>query len=140
MQGLSPLLLAVTLTAGADVQTLSGKKLSGDMVGLDKQAIVLKTSSGEIRHPLADVLQIELPAPEVLPKGGWFDVELTDGSVLHCSQVLLKGKSAELTVLPDLPPSVPLTAVFSLLRDTNEPAVQSMWKKFLPTRGRLDTV
>lgn len=140
MSGLSPYLIAITLTAGADVQTLSGKKLTGDMVGLDKQAIVLKTSSGEIRHPLADVLQIELPAPEVPPKGGWFDVELTDGSVLHCSQVLLKGKSAELTVLPDLPLMVPLSAVFSVLRDAHDPAVKALWQKFLPTRGRLDTV
>lgn len=140
MQGVSPFLLAITLTAGADVQTLSGKKLSGDMVGLDKQAIVLKTSSGEVRHPLADVLQIDLPSPEVPPKSGWFDVELSDGSVLHCSQVLLKGKSAELTVLPDLPLTVPLSAVFSILRDAHDPAVKALWQKFLPTRGRLDTV
>ena len=140
MYGLPQLLLTLTLTAGADVQTLTGKKLFGDIVGLDKQAIVLKTPAGEIRHPLSDVLQIELPTPEIPPKGGWFDVELTDGSVLHCSQVLLKGKSAELTVLPDLPLTVPLSAVFSILRDAHEPAIKAMWQKFLPTRGRLDTV
>src|SRR6478672_2253171 len=140
MYGIFPLLVAATLTAGADVQTLSGKKITGDMVGLDKQAIVLKTSSGEIRHPLSDVLQIELPAPEVAPKGGWFDVELTDGSVLHCSQVLLKGKSAELLLVPDVPLTVPLSAVFSILRDAHDPAVKALWQKFLPTRGRLDTV
>ena len=72
---------------------------------------------GDIHQPLKDVLQIELPTPELPPKGGWFDVELTDGSVLHCSQVLLKGKSAELIVLPDLPLTIPLSAVFSILRD-----------------------
>ena len=140
MSGLSPLLLAVALSAGADVQTLTGKKLSGEIVGLDKQAIVLKTPAGDIHQPLKDVLQIELPTPELPPKGGWFDVELTDGSVLHCSQVLLKGKSAELIVLPDLPLTVPLSAVFSVLRDAHDPAVKALWQKFLPTRGRLDTV
>src|SRR4051794_25366345 len=131
MLGLSPLLLTLGLTAGADVQTLSGKKLTGDLVGLDRQAVVLKTAAGEVRHPLADVLQIELPAAEAPPKGGWFDVELTDGTVLHCPQVLIKGKSAELTAVPDLQLTVPLSAVFSILRDAQDPAVKARWDKFL---------
>ena len=42
----------------ADVQTLSGKKLAGDVIGLDKQSLVLKTADGEVRHPIADVLLI----------------------------------------------------------------------------------
>src|SRR5437016_2979179 len=140
MYGLSPLLLALSLSAGADVQTLSGKKLTGEIVGLDKSAVVLKTPAGEIRHPLADVLLIDTPQPEAPAKGGWFDVELTDGSVLHCPQVQLKGKAAELTVLPDLQLTVPLSAVFSVLRDAHDPAVRTEWLKFLPTRGQYDTV
>jgi len=140
MFGLSPLLVVLTITAGADVQTLSGKKLSGELVGLDKQTVVLQTAAGEVRHPVADVLRIDLPGGEAPAKGGWYDVELSDGTTLHCSQVLLKGKNAELTVLPALPLTVPLAAVFTVLRDAHDPAVKADFQKFLRTRGALDTV
>lgn len=140
MLGFSPLLLVLGLSTGADVQTLTGKKLSGDLIGLDKQTVVLKTANGEVRHPVADVLQIDLPSPEQPPKGGWYDVELTDGSILRCSNVLLKGKAAELTLLPDLAVSVPFSAIFSILRDAHDPAVKAEWLKFLPTRSQYDTV
>ena len=113
MSGLSPLLVALSLTAGADVQTLTGKRYTGDLASLDKHGLVLRTAAGDVRVPVADVLAVDLPGPETPPKGGWFDVELTDGSVLHCPRVALKGKTAELTVLPDLQVTVPLSAVFT---------------------------
>jgi len=83
---------------------------------------------------------IDLPMPEGAPKGGWYDLELTDGSVLHCSQVLLKGKAAELTILPHLQLTVPLSAVFSILRDAHDPTVRTDWLRYLPSRGAFDTV
>jgi hypothetical protein len=140
MPGLSPVLVALSLAAGADVQTLTGKKLAGDLAGLDKQTVVLKTTDGEVRHPVADVLQIDLPATEQPAKGGYYDVELTDGTVLHCAQVLLKGKKAELTVLGDLHVTVPLTAVFTVLRDAHDPQVKAEFQQFLTQRGRYDSV
>lgn len=140
MSAATALVTALALSAGADLQTLSGKKLTGDLVGLDRQTVILRTADGDVRHPLADVLQIDLPPADPVAKGGHYAVELTDGTVLLCGQVLLKGKSAELVVLPDLPVTVPLSRVFTVLRDAHDPKVRQDWQEFLPRRGRLDMV
>jgi hypothetical protein len=144
MSAASALLAALLLSAGpesqAQLQTLSGKKLVGDLVGLDRQTVILRTADGDVRHPLADVLQIDLPPADPPAKAGYFDVELTDGTVLHCGQVLLKGKMAELVALPDVAVSVPLARVFTILRDAHDPKVRQDWRQFLARRGRLDMV
>jgi hypothetical protein len=145
MSAASALLAALLLSAGsetqAQLQTLSGKKLAGDLVGLDRQTVILRTADGDVRHPVADLLQVDLPpAADVPPKGGYTDVELTDGTVLHCGRVLLKAKKAELVVLPDLAVSVPLTQVFTVLRDAHDPKVRQDWQQFLARRGRFDMV
>src|SRR5690348_6908902 len=144
MSAASVLAAALLVSAGPDsqaqLQTLSGKKLSGELVGLDRQTVILRTADGEQRQPVADVLQIDLPAAESPPRGGYYAVELTDGTVLHCGQVLLKGKKAELVALPDLAVSVPLTQVFTILRDAQDPKVRQDWQAFLARRGRLDMV
>src|SRR3954462_10695235 len=100
-------LLALALSAGADLQTLSGKKVTGDLVGLDRQTIVLRNGDETVRVPVADVLQLDLPTGEPPPKGAHAAVELTDGSVLHCSAVEAKGNAFQLTVIPDLKVAVP---------------------------------
>jgi hypothetical protein len=136
----TPLLAALVFSAGADLQTLSGKKLSGDVVGLDRQTLILKTADGEVRHPVADVLLIDVGAAEVPPKGSYYEVELTDGTVLRCAQVKLAGSRVELTVLPDQPVSLPLSSVFTILRDAQEPKNRQEWQKFVAKRGQFDKV
>ncbi len=138
MYGL-PTLLFLAATAGADLQTLSGKKLVGDLVGLDKQTLVLKTSSGDVNVPVADVLQLDFPPPDTpLPAGPYYDVELTDGSVFHCPQVAIKGGELLVTAATDMKLSLPLTAVYSILRDAHDPKVRADWQKFVAKRGRFD--
>jgi hypothetical protein len=137
----STLLAALVLSAGADLQTLSGKKLSGDLVGLDRQTAILRTADGgEVRQPITDVLAIDLGGPESPAKGDYYEVELTDGTVLRCSQVALKGARAELTLLPDLSVALPLTGVFTILRDAQDPKVRQEWQKFVAKRGQYDKV
>jgi hypothetical protein len=131
----------LVLSAGADLQTLSGKKVSGDLVGLDRQTAIVKSTAGEtIRVPLADVLQIDMPPADAVPKGAHTAVELTDGSILLCSAIEAKAGTFELTVFPDLKVSVPLTSVFTILRDAHDPKVRQDWQEFLTKRGRLDMV
>src|SRR2546430_2536275 len=135
-------LLLLSLTTGADLQTLSGKKLTGDLVGLDRQTVILRAADGaETRQPIAEVLLIDLggPAPAP-PKGSYFEVELTDGTILRCNQVALKGTEAELTVLPEMALTLPLNTVFTILRDAHDPKVHLAWQKFVAQRGQFDKV
>ena len=65
MSAASPLLAVLALSAGADLQTLSGKKVSGDLVGLDRQTAIVRTADGtEVRQPVAEVLLIDLGGGE----------------------------------------------------------------------------
>ncbi len=141
MSSVTALLAALTLSPGADLQTLAGKTISGELVGLDRQTIVLRSSAGDsIRVPVADVLQVTLPAPDGPPRGAHTAVELTDGSVLLCSAIAIKGGTAELTMIQDVKVTLPVTAVFTILRDAHEPKVRQEWQDFVSKRGRLDMV
>jgi NPCBM/NEW2 domain len=137
----TPLLAALALTAGADLQTLSGKKVSGELVGLDRQQVVVRAASGDaVRVPITDVVQVDLMPGDIPPKGAHTAVELTDGSVLLCSKVEVAGDAFDLTVIPDLHVKVPTTSVFTVLRDAHDPKVRQDWQDFLTKRGRLDMV
>ena len=60
----------------ADLNTLKGKKLTGDLIAINDQAIVLKTSAGEVATPLPDAMQLQLtPTPDVKFPDKYIDVE-----------------------------------------------------------------
>lgn len=133
----------VLLTAGAapaEIQTLSGKKLTGEPVGVDKQALILKTADGEVRHPLADVLQIDLAATDAPPTGPWVEVELTDGSVLNCSKVEFRAKSLAVVLTSGIPVEAPYTAIASICRDAHDPRIRAEFRQLAARRAQADMV
>src|SRR3954469_12570312 len=94
------LALAVSPTRAADLQTLSGKTLTGDLIRLTDKEIVLRIDGTEVATPVPSVLQLKLQDALPAPTGvKYTDVELTDGTLLHCKQFVPKGKDAELTLL-----------------------------------------
>src|SRR5262249_34725918 len=79
--GLAVLLVAFASAGSfaAELQTLSGKKITGDVAELTSQAVVIRTAEGEVRTPIADVLLLEI-GPDIIPKEPATGVELTDGT------------------------------------------------------------
>jgi hypothetical protein len=139
-------LCALSGTA-AELRTLSGKSVSGELVSISDQQIVLSGPAGTVATPLADVLQLDLVPAAPLPGTAKYTlVELTDGSLLNCSQLALKGKQAELTLLaPDggnpPPPKIqlPLAAIATVLNDAQDPAVRQEWQQnYLRKRANQD--
>jgi hypothetical protein len=124
----------------SDVQTLSGKKLTGDIVSLDKQALTLKTADGEVRHPIKDVLLITLGTADQPLPAAYSDLELTDGSVLHCTKLEFREKALEVTAAPDLSLSVPYAAIASLCKDAHDPKNKLEFQQMAAKRGRFDIV
>src|SRR5205823_599779 len=57
-----------------------------------------------------------------------------------CSAVAVTGHEFDLTVIPDVNVKIPVTAVFTVLRDAHDPKVRQEWQDFLTKRGRLDMV
>src|SRR5258708_4634103 len=92
--------LLVAPVPAAELRTLDGKVLKGELTAADEKNVMLRTEGGAVAVPVLDVLQIELVAPGDLPspsqtKDPYLDVELTDGSLFHCRSIACKGKSLE---------------------------------------------
>lgn len=123
----------------ADLTTLKGKKLSGDLVSIDDKAVVIKSGGGEVSTPLPEILQLILQTPSAakMPEK-YVDIELIDGTLLHCSKFTLKGKQVELTVLPDWKLTVPMRSLFYILTDAQDPAKRKEWDTITSERTKSD--
>ena len=58
LRTLACLFLTLPLAAAAELNTLKGKKITGDLVSADEKVIVIKTASGEVITPLPEAMQL----------------------------------------------------------------------------------
>ena len=148
--GLVLLLAAyVTLAARADeLLTLSGKKLVGTLVAVDAQTVTFAdTASGaNAQVPVKDIQLVDLkfPAISITDATERDEIELTDGSLIVCSQFRIKGKKVEPTLLagpngaetPTI--DLPLGNLFAVQRGAGDPKARVEWKKLVASRGKRD--
>ncbi len=133
------LLAFASILPAADLTTLNGRKLSGELVSIDDKAVVIKSAGGNVSTPLPQILQLILQsAPSAKMPDKYTDVELIDGTILHCSSFALKGKNAELTVLPDLKLTIPMRALSYILTDAQDPANRKDWAVATGERTKSD--
>ena len=138
------LLLIGSVSQAADVSTLSGKKLSGEVVSIGPKEVVLKTSNGEVATPIDEILNLDLQgAPKEMPAGKYLNVELTDGTRLHCADFKLKGKMLTLTLFAGEKATgptveVPLNKVFYVYNNAQDAKVRQDWQTLLAQRGKRD--
>src|SRR4051794_27800457 len=107
------LLLALFLVSSAgwtaELRTLKGEALKGDVVSIDTKEIVFAKGVEKITVPLLQVLQIDYaPLGKLASDARYTDVELTDGTLFHCRSWAVKGKQVELTSLSGQTIQVPL--------------------------------
>lgn len=137
------LLLAAPVLAAEQSLRVLGKDdaIKGELVSIDGKEIVFKTAAETLRKPLTSVLSVDLQAAPPLATPAT-QVELTDGSVLHCKPdgIKIDGKTVELTVLPDTKIKVPLTALSYILKQGHDSKIRdnSDWKAILKSRKNLD--
>jgi hypothetical protein len=136
---------ALSLSA-AEVITLDGKKLTGDLVTVEKERLTLRVGQTQVQIPNNSILSVELGrAVPALPKGTkYHEVELTDGSTLRVSRFSIKQRQVECELLEG-PEGVPppryelsLDVVFFIMRGAEDPAIRTAWKKMLSVRGKRD--
>lgn len=125
------LLLSTSISFAADaakLKTLAGAVIEGELVSVSDKEIVFRVKDKSVSTPLADALDLDLAAgqsPSLDVK--YTDVELTDGSLLHCSQFSLKGKQVLVKLVQGQELKLPLSAVSYVLNDANEPPVRKEW-------------
>jgi hypothetical protein len=132
------LLLASLSVRGAEVSTIKGETLKGDVLSLTDKQVVLNQDGTRITKPMDEVLKIDFRAVGAPPAGTTYAaVELTDGTVLACRQWLIKGKQAELTLLAGPTVKVPLGVLASVLNNAQLEKNRKDWKdRVRSKRGR----
>src|SRR5947209_16767200 len=93
------LLLFASLARSAELSTLSGKKLTGEVVSVDGKNVIVRVGESEQSFPVNDVVVVDLGnAAKDLEKVRVIAVELTDGTVLNCADFKVRGKTASLVL------------------------------------------
>src|SRR5262249_4479431 len=133
------LLLCPALISAADLSTLKGAKHSGDLVGLDENAVVIRAGGSDVTTPVPEILQLVLKdaAATKLP-AKYIDVELIDGTLFHCSAVALKGKKADLALTSGMRLSLDLTSISYILNEAQEEATRKEFGNILAERIKSD--
>jgi hypothetical protein len=122
-----------------ELHTLKGDVLKGDLENITDQEIVLKEGGKTTAMPLADVLKLDFPSVTLVKlEGRYSDLELTDGSRLHCKEWTIREKQVELKTMAGQEIKVPLSAVANILNDAQEEKYRKDWAERLSRKRRRD--
>ena len=134
--------------AAADLATLDGKKLTGEIVNISGNELTFKSAAGEEKFLVTTIHSVTLgPAPRAMETGKpHTTVELIDGSLFRCSDIAVKGDSVELKLLPTGPaPASPRTvtvpmrpALYAVNRVAGDLKLEQDFRGLLRGRGRND--
>lgn len=112
-------ILVISTTPSFDVRTLDGQTLSGPLVELSADRLVLGTKEGNVSLNTTDVLTL---APQHKPKPAKLRsadvVELVDGSVIHARRYVAHGPQAQLTLAGGETVEAPAAAVRTVRLNT----------------------
>lgn len=141
------LLLLPTAAGAADLATLDGKKIQGDVVAITGQELTFKGPAGEEKFLVTTLHSVTLgPAPKVEATKKHTTVELTDGSFFRASDVAIKGKMLEVKLATTPPRTLSVLlrddeggAVYAVNREAGDAKLEQDFRTLLRTRGKFDT-
>ena len=129
----------------AELTTLDGKKLVGEIVAISPTEITFKSNGAEEKFLVTAINAVTLgPAPRpVAASVTYVAVELGDGTTFRCSAFSIKGKNIELKLLSDDAKGgrthvVPMTSLFSLMRDAGDLKLAQDFRGLMRDRGKFD--
>ena len=139
------------VAAAAELTTLDGKKLTGDIVAIKGNELTFKSPAGEEKFLVTTIGTVTLgPAPKGLETGKKYTtVELIDGSLFRCSDVTVKGDSVELKLLSPGATgpaaanprtlTVPMRpALYAVNREAGDLKLDQDFRNLVRGRGRYD--
>ena len=121
------------------LRNLAGKTVHGELIKVSEKEVVLNENGTPVTTALPEVLDLDLQRI-ITPPGvaRYADVELADGSLLHCLQFSLKGQQTELKLAGGKEVKVPLAAMAYVLNDAQDAKVREEWQALLAKRGNHD--
>src|SRR5262249_2086845 len=139
---LAVLLLGVSLVQAGELRTLKGDLVTGDLVAVGNAEVVLAQGMKRLGTPVPEILQVDLNPPKRLTITEQFlDVEPIHGAILHCSNLAIKKKEAELTLYETGQTlTVPLAQISNVLSNAANDKNRRDWTLRLGKKGRRDVV
>jgi hypothetical protein len=133
-------LLATTAWA-ADLTTLKGDVVKGEVVSISDKEVVLDQDGTRLKKPLEEVLKISFRDPGRVPAGTAFArVELVDGSAFACSKWSIKRKDVELKLLAGPTLKLPLSSVANILAKAEVEDNRNDWKTRVASKRGKDVL
>jgi len=121
------------------VRKLSGQSEEGELSGLSATEITLRATAGKARIPVEDALDVTVPGNTWTPsEGNYGELELTDGSVLRCTEFATRLDQVLIKLLSGTEVKLPLQLVSSYLSNAQDARVRQEWQGFLAKRGNTD--
>src|SRR5207249_4784094 len=119
-----------------EVRTLTGQTIKGNLESLNDKELVI---GGNGPVAVAQIVDLVFSANQPQANDKYIDVELSDGSLLHCSQFTLKNSKVELKLVQGAEiKDLPLAAVSYVLNDAQDAKNREEWQKLLAKRGKGD--
>jgi NPCBM/NEW2 domain len=142
------LVLAPALSA-AELATLDGRKLTGEIISIVGNELVFKSAASEEKFLVTTLHSVTLgPTPKTIDTGKKHTiVELTDGSVFRCESIAIKGLQVEMKLLGAMPRTLAVHMrreggeggdVFAVNREAGDLKLDQDFRRILRTRGRFD--
>ena len=142
------LLCALMLAAGrlaaaapVTVETQDGKQLTGELVGLDGQGLVIETAAGREKLPPASVMSIKPGTAGAWPRRkATCRVELVDGSLLAATAYHSKGGTARIEPVGSAELEVPTRSIRSVrfVADERGDKLAKDWSQIVEGKSASD--
>jgi hypothetical protein len=138
--------------AAADLATLDGKKLTGEIVNIAGNELTFKSATGEEKFLVTTLHSVVTgPAPRGVDSGTKHTtVELIDGSLFRCAEITIKGEAVELKLLPPSAPGAPKAAspraltvplrpaLYAVNREAGDLKLEQDFRELLRQRSAFD--
>jgi hypothetical protein len=143
----SALLVGALLTAVAqaqnpvkvEVETLDNKIVKGELESIDAKEVSVKTANGSEKIPVAQILGVATDRTiKAVPKDAKITlVELTDGTILHCTSIDFKKNDAILKLTNGGSVTANMKLLKYVVRDAQDVGIQKKWEKIVvDSKGR----
>lgn len=147
MRRLLTFLVAATPALAADLTTLEGKKLTGEVVAVDGNDLTFKSAGGEEKFLVTTIGDVTfgnvVKTPDLNRKH--VTVELVDGSLFRCSEIVVKGKMLEMRLLGAAPRTLTAVmrdgdagAVYAVNREAGNAKLEQDFRAIVRDRSRFD--
>ena len=126
----------------ARLTLLDGRQLSGTLVSIDKDSVVLKTTDGSQTIAMDTLMSVELMNENreavLNAESGLARIELHDGSRLSVSAVTRNAQLFDVTGIEVGRQEIPVAAVRAVRLQRADQSVAAQWQTFLQREGNKD--